>query len=59
MECNFFLLVGDCMYCIFRNKTDMYIKDINNCDVFEHFVKEERKMAKMQLVLFFLELKYE
>lgn len=54
MECNFFLLVGDCMYCIFRNKTDMYIKDINNCDVFEHFVKEERKMAKMQLVFFFL-----
>lgn len=54
----FSVFAGDSMFnCICRNITDMYIKVINNCDVFEHVVKnKKRKMVKMQLV-FFLELK--
>lgn len=46
---------GDSMFiCICRNKTDMYIKVINNCDVFEDVVKKEEKWSKCICVFFFL-----
>lgn len=45
---------GDSMFiCICRNKTDMYIKVINNCDVFEDVVKKEEKWSKCIWVFFF------
>lgn len=40
----FSVFAGDSMFnCICRNITDMYIKVINNCDVFEHVVKKKKK----------------
>lgn len=56
----FSVFAGDSMFnCICRNKTDMYIKVINNCDVFEHVVKKRKKNGQNATSFFFLELKYE
>lgn len=51
----FSVFAGDSMFnCICRNITDMYIKVINNCDVFEHVVKKRRKKNGQNAYGFFL-----
>lgn len=51
----FSVFAGDSMFnCICRNITDMYIKVINNCDVFEHVVKRRRKKNGQNAYGFFL-----
>lgn len=50
----FSVFAGDSMFnCICRNKTDMYIKVINNCDVFEHVVKKRKKNGQNATSCFF------
>lgn len=55
----FSVFAGDSMFnCICRNITDMYIKVINNCDVFEHVVKKKgKKNGQNATGFFFLESK--
>lgn len=56
----FSVFAGDSMFnCICKNITDMYIKVINNCDVFEHVVKKRRKKNGQNAYGFFFKLKYE
>lgn len=51
----FSVFAGDSMFnSICRNITDMYIKVINNCDVFEHVVKKRRKKNGQNAYGFFL-----